>query len=409
MNFGPSRKADRAAIMRTQTSSTDRIDQMSSGVPTGSAPSSARRGPRPARPHSSRPRVLDEELFRDVLVKERKRADRSNRSVVLLLVGVNDGLGANSPSTWAPVIGALSNVARETDVLGWFEWQTVIGVILPECPSFGAAEAQTLEARVARQLASRSDGETAGGFSIRLHVHPEPKRAGDEARLPVGAVGFPQPQSRQGRATIDDAIKRTLDAIGSAMLLLILSPLFLLIAAVAKLKSRGPVFFRQVRIGQGLKPFTMIKFRTMHVDVDHKLHQEYVTQLINSNAPACGPDKLFKLTDDPRVTPVGRFLRKTSLDELPQLWNVLRGDMSLVGPRPPLGYELEQYKPWHYRRVLEAKPGMTGLWQVAGRSRTSFDQMVRLDLRYARTCSVWADIKILLATPKAVISGKGAC
>jgi lipopolysaccharide/colanic/teichoic acid biosynthesis glycosyltransferase len=158
-----------------------------------------------------------------------------------------------------------------------------------------------------------------------------------------------------------------------------------------------------------MKPFTMLKFRTMDVDVDHKLHEEYVTRLIKSNADACGRDKLFKLADDPRVTPVGRFLRKTSLDELPQLWNVLRGDMSLVGPRPPLGYELQQYKPWHYRRVLEAKPGMTGLWQVAGRSRTNFDQMVRLDLRYARTCSVWTDIKILLATPGAVISGRGAC
>jgi lipopolysaccharide/colanic/teichoic acid biosynthesis glycosyltransferase len=153
----------------------------------------------------------------------------------------------------------------------------------------------------------------------------------------------------------------------------------------------------------------MLKFRTMHVNSDHKLHQEYVTRFINSAPDTCGPETVFKLTNDPRVTPVGRFLRKTSLDELPQLWNVLRGDMSLVGPRPPLGYELEQYKPWHYRRVLEAKPGITGLWQVAGRSRTTFDQMVRLDLRYARTCSVWTDIKILLATPAAVISGKGAC
>ena len=107
--------------------------------------------------------------------------------------------------------------------------------------------------------------------------------------------------------------------------------------------------------------------------------------------------------------PIGRILRRTSLDELPQLWNVLRGDMSLVGPRPPLAYEVEQYQSWHRRRVLEAKPGLTGLWQVTGRSRTTFDEMVRLDLRYAQSCSVWTDIKILLATPRAVISGKGAC
>jgi lipopolysaccharide/colanic/teichoic acid biosynthesis glycosyltransferase len=114
------------------------------------------------------------------------------------------------------------------------------------------------------------------------------------------------------------------------------------------------------------------------------------------------------MANDPRVTPVGRILRKTSLDELPQLWNVVRGEMSLVGPRPPLSYEVEQYKAWHRRRILEVKPGMTGLWQVVGRSRTTFDEMVRLDLRYARTCSFWTDLKILMLTPRAVITGKGA-
>jgi len=136
-----------------------------------------------------------------------------------------------------------------------------------------------------------------------------------------------------------------------------------------------------------------------------------VTQFINSgvHAQTGGAPDVFKLAHDPRVTPIGRFLRKTSLDELPQLLNVLRGDMSLVGPRPPLKYELEQYKSWHCHRVLDAKPGITGLWQVTGRSRTTFDDMVRLDLRYARSHSIWNDIKILLATPGAVLSGKGAC
>jgi lipopolysaccharide/colanic/teichoic acid biosynthesis glycosyltransferase len=117
---------------------------------------------------------------------------------------------------------------------------------------------------------------------------------------------------------------------------------------------------------------------------------------------------VFKIVDDPRVTSIGHFLRKSSLDEFPQFWNVLKGDMSLVGPRPPLVYEVAKYKRWHRRRVLEAKPGITGLWQVTGRSRTTFDEMVRLDLRYARSHSVWTDLKILLATPRAVISGKGA-
>jgi lipopolysaccharide/colanic/teichoic acid biosynthesis glycosyltransferase len=205
--------------------------------------------------------------------------------------------------------------------------------------------------------------------------------------------------------------KRALDVAGSLALLTVLSPVFLLIAALVKLKSPGPIFFRQARMGQGAVPFTLFKFRTMHVGVDEKLHHEFVTNFIKAGgkADAAPKDELFKITNDPRVTRIGAILRKTSLDELPQFWNVLRGDMSLVGPRPPLAYELEQYQPWHWQRVMAAKPGITGLWQVEGRSRTTFDGMVRLDLRYVRTSSLWTDIKILLATPGAVISGKGAC
>ena len=188
-------------------------------------------------------------------------------------------------------------------------------------------------------------------------------------------------------------------------------PLFLLIAALVKLTSRGPVLFQQERVGQMMKPFMMLKFRTMHTNADHAIHHQFVSAFIKSRGSlgAGGKTELFKIANDPRVTPIGRFLRRTSLDEIPQFWNVLRGDMSLVGPRPPLAYEVQQYKPWHLRRILEAKPGVTGLWQVTGRSRTTFDEMVRLDLRYARCHSVWADIKILLATPRAVLSGKGAC
>jgi lipopolysaccharide/colanic/teichoic acid biosynthesis glycosyltransferase len=206
-------------------------------------------------------------------------------------------------------------------------------------------------------------------------------------------------------------LKRGMDILSSLALLIILSPLLLAIAGLVKLSSRGPVLFRQVRIGQMLKPFMICKFRTMHADSDHGIHHNYVSWFISSSGEAQDKEKntIFKLTNDPRITPIGRFLRKTSLDELPQLWNVLRGEMSLVGPRPPLWYELQQYKPWHRHRVLEAKPGITGLWQVTGRSRTTFDEMVRLDLRYARGQSLWTDIKILLATPAAVIKGKGAC
>jgi lipopolysaccharide/colanic/teichoic acid biosynthesis glycosyltransferase len=149
----------------------------------------------------------------------------------------------------------------------------------------------------------------------------------------------------------------------------------------------------------------------MYIGVKESPHQEFIARFIKESGrvevPA--PNQLFKLTNDPRITAVGHFLRKTSIDELPQLWNVLIGEMSLVGPRPPVPYELPHYAPWHRRRILEAKPGITGLWQVTGRSRTTFDEMVRLDLRYARTRSLWTDLWILLRTPGAVVGGKGAC
>ena len=146
----------------------------------------------------------------------------------------------------------------------------------------------------------------------------------------------------------------------------------------------------------------------MYVNNDSTMHKDFVTRLINGETSSSDTPGVYKITNDPRVTPFGRFLRKTSLDELPQLLNVLKGEMSLVGPRPPLPYELEHYDVWHRRRILEIRPGLTGLWQVSGRSRTNFDDMVRLDLKYAAQWSLWLDLKICLQTPKAVIFGDGA-
>jgi lipopolysaccharide/colanic/teichoic acid biosynthesis glycosyltransferase len=165
-------------------------------------------------------------------------------------------------------------------------------------------------------------------------------------------------------------------------------------------------------VGQYGEVFTFYKFRTMVVSSDSSLHKDYVKRFIAGKAPAKiqgeNPSGVYKIVDDPRVTRIGKYLRRGSLDELPQLFNVLKGDMSLVGPRPPVPYECDLYDLWHRRRVLEAKPGMTGLWQVMGRSRTKFDDMVRLDLRYARSWSLWLDMKILWKTPRAVLTGEGA-
>jgi exopolysaccharide biosynthesis polyprenyl glycosylphosphotransferase len=367
------------------------------------SPSSTARRSRAYRAH-----VISQDLFRGVLVRERKRADRSDQPLVLALVGLNGGVSAVPAPMWRRVIDALEAVKRETDVLGWFEQDAALGVILPEIPSAGASVVE-LERRVRRELSRTLDADAVAQLSVRLLVHPEPKGATDVA---FGGVDPLLAQMKTKRRSVAyDALKRTLDIAGSLALLTVLAPVFLVLAAFIKLTSRGPVFFRQVRVGEAGKPFTMLKFRSMRANASAAIHQQYVTQFIKSGAQTSTGDAsgVFKLTNDPRITPVGNFIRKTSLDELPQFWNVLRGSMSLVGPRPPLQYEVEQYKPWHCRRVLEAKPGITGLWQVEGRSRTTFDEMVRLDLRYARSCSIWTDVKILLATPAAVIAGKGAC
>jgi exopolysaccharide biosynthesis polyprenyl glycosylphosphotransferase len=205
--------------------------------------------------------------------------------------------------------------------------------------------------------------------------------------------------------------KRTFDTLAVTLGLILLSPLLLIVAIAIKLDSPGPVLYKQKRIGENGFPFLMYKFRSMRVDADQSLHKEHVKRLIVENLT---PEQIngaeggtLKMEKDPRITYVGRFIRKTSLDELPQLINVLRGEMSLVGPRPSLPYELEHYQEWHKRR-LEALPGMTGLWQVKARNQVSFDEMVRMDLDYIERQSFWLDLLILLQTPRAVLSAKGA-
>jgi lipopolysaccharide/colanic/teichoic acid biosynthesis glycosyltransferase len=193
--------------------------------------------------------------------------------------------------------------------------------------------------------------------------------------------------------------------------LALFAPLMIIIGVLIKATSSGPILYKQRRLGYMGQPFMFLKFRSMYHNCDENLHQEYVKKLVKgktheiNNGSAENP--FYKITNDPRITPLGSFLRKTSIDELPQFWNVLKGEMSLVGPRPAIPYEVEEYQNWHYRRILEIKPGMTGLWQVSGRSRTTFDEMVRLDIQYARNWSIALDIKILFKTIREVFSADG--
>ncbi|HEY0739504.1 MAG TPA: sugar transferase [Herpetosiphonaceae bacterium] len=194
-------------------------------------------------------------------------------------------------------------------------------------------------------------------------------------------------------------IKRIIDVALVVAALPVWGTIALIVALLIKLTSRGPVLYRQTRIGRHGMPFEFLKFRTMVVNAD-----DLKAQLMDQNE---GDGPLFKMKNDPRVTPIGRFLRKYSLDEIPNLWNVLRGEMSLVGPRPAIPEEVFQYESWHRRR-LEVTPGVTGLWQATGRSDSSFDEYVRLDIYYAEHWSVWLDLRIMLATVPSVIKGRGA-
>ena len=202
--------------------------------------------------------------------------------------------------------------------------------------------------------------------------------------------------------------KRPLEFLIALGLIVLFSPLIAGIALGITLFYPGPVFFRQERIGKNGKPFTMLKFRSMQVGNSSVVHREHVQRLILENAdPKSCESGTYKLKHDPRITGLGRILRKLSLDEIPQLFNVLKGDMALVGPRPPLPYEYEVYSEWHTQRLAVA-PGLTGLWQVKFHNTVCFDDMVRIDLHYIQTMSLSGDLKLMLLTPIAMIEGKGA-
>jgi lipopolysaccharide/colanic/teichoic acid biosynthesis glycosyltransferase len=354
--------------------------------------------------------LFEEESFAEILRFERKRTDRSQRPFLLLLLEFSSLLryGRRQRQTLITnVIQSLKLSTRQTDMMGWYKNNTVIGVIFTELRSENPAIGKILE-RVNAVLRARLTPEQIAAITVSVHLYPH---------RDLGAPGssandklYPD-LKRQRSARL---LKRVIDLLGSLCLLVLLAPVFVMVGVAIKLTSKGPILFKQTRIGQFGRPFTLLKFRSMNMDADSKVHEQYVKDLIvrgrddNGKPGSLKQDGLFKLCGDSRVTPLGHFIRKTSIDELPQLLHVLAGRMSLVGPRPHPPYEVECYDTWHMRRVLEARPGLTGLWQVKGRSRTTYDDMVRLDLNYIDKWSVWNDLKILLQTPWAVLMGEGA-
>jgi lipopolysaccharide/colanic/teichoic acid biosynthesis glycosyltransferase len=357
--------------------------------------------------------LYSQELFRDLLVHERKRSERSKQHFFFVALDIKDVL-TNTRSDVEivnAVIKAIAASSREIDIKGWYEAPICIGIIYTDV---GVSTLEQILDKIKLTLAKLLDKSMAPRIGITYSIFPEEDGKQWTSDRKNEAVLYPSLPSETVRKKTQLFLKRVLDICASGAGIVALSPVLLAFAFLIKLTSPGPVFFKQERIGYGGRKFKLYKFRSMYANNDPAAHKAFVTDLITQRVSQAGAPSgnsastSYKIKNDPRITAIGRFVRKTSIDELPQLFNVFFGEMSLVGPRPPIGYEVEVYEVWHRPRVVEVMPGITGLWQVEGRSRTTFDGMVRMDLEYIHNWSLWLDLKLLLRTPAAVMAGKGA-
>lgn len=380
--------------------------------------------------------ILKKSEFADLIYYERERSERTNSPFSLIHIDFSKINKSTDAQAFKEFIKTIEPSFRTIDRAGWVKDNTIC-ILLPETKIDGAKHAAVkFKNKLRERLGEKSSlldfvistypeifdykennihsNKTISCTSSLTEIHgmeysSEPLMsetlALDSSRiLDLGAIRL--------REDWQFVVKRVIDISGALFGLIIFSPLMLIIASGIKLTSKGPLFFKQERMGYQGKKFPFLKFRSMYTDNDESLHREYVKKHIkgNHNEINMGSEDqpCYKMKNDPRITPLGKILRKSSMDELPQFFNVLMGQMSLVGPRPPIPYELDNYQTWHMKRVLNVKPGITGLWQVKGRSLTTFDEMVRMDLHYAKNWDLWLDIKILFSTFKVVFTGMGA-
>mgnify|MGYP000521884208 CR=1 FL=1 len=363
------------------------------------------------------------DVFRAVIERERHRCDRNHHVFALVVFAMAPEWRDKVP---AQFLETLPHLVRCTDEVGWLD-DTRVGVMLPETQAHGAWQFSQKVREAMRTLGvpivsevfaypSPTDSHASSSSDPRQLCFAQVMESAvkdsrpDPAETNVIGFGFhryrPAGETSLGReweavfSNLSDFLcrrrpvwKRVFDITGAVAGLILLAPLMLLIALVIRLQSPGPVIFRQKRIGYGGRPFYCWKFRTMYANAPESVHKQHLAKLIRSQAPLTKLDQ----KDDPRLIPAGRLLRLSGLDELPQLFNVLRGEMSLVGPRPCIPYEYNEFQPWHRRRT-EIMPGLTGLWQVSGKNETTFNEMVRLDLAYIRHNSLGLDLLIALRT-----------
>ncbi len=349
--------------------------------------------------------------FLMILEQERARAERIGHMFSLVLFGCNHGEGTD-PALLERLGTALVEKVRMSDEVGWFEEGKSIGALLPGTTAEGASQFIG--------IIREKIGEVESNLESTIYVYPNSLDSFGSSKDVVEVLNARSHLKLSSYVTVNSSSrtpnigkaarplevlyarpfplwKRAIDFFGALLFLILLSPLFLLIVLFIKVVSPGPVIYRQERIGYMRKPFTFWKFRTMHANNDPIEHRQYLSHLIENDAPMTKMDD----RNDNRIIPFGKFLRYACIDELPQLINVLKGEMSLVGPRPCLLYEAEKYLRWHARR-FDTMPGMTGLWQVSGKNRMTFKEMIRLDIQYSRTMSPLLDIKILLLTGPAI-------
>jgi lipopolysaccharide/colanic/teichoic acid biosynthesis glycosyltransferase len=388
------------------------------------------------RPGPTRRGILSVRDFKALLMRERTRSDRSGVGFSVLVFNSSRMPFKRKTAATQRIIEEIRRRKRCTDQAGLFaDYQ--VGLYLAETDAYGAdflahdlctrldlpldcytiyfyaprngsVEENAAKKEDMEQRTSRCAKETCFDIPYEAHrtggaVGTLIRHATDPRRVKPKRLARPHPPGAMGLEwyflhTLP-AWKRALDMTGAAFLLVLFSPVMLLAALAIKLTSPGPVIYKQQRVGKGGRPFTFYKFRSMVADAEKRREE-----LLDRNEQD-GP--VFKIRNDPRITPVGRFLRKTSMDELPQLWNVLKGDMSLVGPRPPTVDEVPRYDSWQRRR-LDLTGGMTCLWQVSGRSNVGFEEWMRMDLNYIRDRSFFLDMKLLLKTPIEVLRGRGA-
>lgn len=355
----------------------------------------------------SDPHITPEPLFKELLQIEYKRSVRMDQRICIILISFDERFPCDTTENLPKITGILQDSTRQTDIIGWYLTDRVIGILYTD---FIGKRTNFFVERLRHKFSSNAFGGALDILRINGFLFPDYLNSKPLSKESTADQLFDEITSPLKKKQHSLLMKRTIDVVFALVGLVVFSPLIAVVASLIKLTSPGPVLFKQERIGFRGRKFIMYKFRSMKTGNDYSRHREFVTNFINGKnvGEKQGEKKIMKMVNDPRITTIGKFIRRTSLDELPQLINILIGTMSFVGPRPPISYEVDEYQSWHKRRIYEAKPGLTGIWQIYGRSITDFSNMVRMDINYIKKQSLILDLLLIFKTPLSLLLTNGA-